>query len=115
MYVGLGASAVGAGTVSIPGVVWNVNASDAIFGALGSKQVIRQRQFASRAIENQTLLRVTHAYLELLRAEGQRVVALQNRDESHEVARITANYAKAGQGRPADAERAASELEQRNN
>ena len=115
MYLGLGASAVGAGTVNIPGIVWNLKASDAIFGALASKQAIRQRQFASRATDNQVLLRVAQSYLTLLRAECQRAIASQNRDEGHEVARITANYAKAGQGRQADAERAVSELEQRNN
>src|SRR5580700_5548213 len=43
MYLGLGAAAVGSGTVNIPGLVWNLNVSDAVFGALAAKQVIRQR------------------------------------------------------------------------
>ena len=114
LYVGLGANAVGAGTVNIPGVVWNLNTSDVLFSALASRQVVRQRQFASKAVENDVLLRVAGAYLALLRAEGRQAVAIQTRTETAEVARITGNYAKAGQGRQADADRAATELEQRN-
>ena len=114
LFVGLGSNAVAAGTVNIPGVVWNANVSDVIFAALYSRQVVRQRNFASIAARNDVLLRVALAYLELLRAEGRRAIALQTRDEAAEVARITANYAKTGQGRQADADRAATELQQRN-
>ena len=53
------------------------------------------------------------AYEELLRAEGMRAVAIKNRDDTQEVARITAAYAKTGQGRQADADRAATELARR--
>src|SRR5262249_39637062 len=42
-------------------------------------------------------------------------VATKTRAEAGEVARITGNYAKTGQGRQADAERAATEFEQRTN
>jgi outer membrane protein TolC len=115
MYVGLGAEAVGGGTVTIPGVVWSGNVSAVIFGNLASKQVVRQRDFASQAARNDVLLQVAAGYLELLRGEGRRAIALKNRSEALEVARITANYAKSGQGRQADADRAATELEQRNN
>jgi len=114
LYVGLGASAVGAGTINIPGLVWAGNVSDTIYGILISKQVVRQQQFASLAARNEMLLRVATAYLELLRAEGRHVIALKNREEAREVARITANYAKTGFGRQADANRAAADLEQRN-
>ncbi|HEV3146671.1 MAG TPA: TolC family protein [Gemmataceae bacterium] len=113
MYVGLGASAIGAGTVTIPGLVWAGNISEGFYGNLISKQVVRHQQFASLAMRNEMLLRVASAYLELLRAEGHRVIALKNRDEAREVARITTNYAKAKEGRQADANRAAADLEQR--
>ena len=53
------------------------------------------------------------AYYELLRAEGLRAVNLQMRGETAEVANITAKYAATGVGREADAERAATELAQR--
>src|SRR4051794_2147528 len=113
MYLGLGAYAVGAGTVTIPGIVWSGNISEAIFGALVARQVVREREFASLAVRNDVLLRVAVAYMELLRAEGRRAIALQTRDEAREVARLTAAYFRAGQGRKADADRAATELAQR--
>lgn len=114
LYVGFGANAVGAGTVNIPGVAWDVNLSRAVFGILAGGQIVRQREFASAAARNEVLLRVATAYLDLLRAEGRRALSLQTRDEAREVARVTANYAQVGQGRQADADRAATELEQRN-
>jgi outer membrane protein TolC len=113
LYLGLGANAVGAGTVNIPGIVWDVNLSKVIFGSLVSRQVVRQRDFASAAVRNDILLAVASAYMELLRTEGRRAIAILNRQEAREVARVTANYFKAGQGRQADADRAATELEVR--
>jgi outer membrane protein TolC len=114
LYLGLGAGAVGAGTVGIPGVVWNGNLSETAFGILVGRQVVRQREFASQAVRNDVLLRAATGYVELLRAEGRRAVAVETRTEAADVARVTANFAKVGQGRQADADRAAAELEQRN-
>jgi outer membrane protein TolC len=114
LYAGLGASAVGAGTVNIPGLVLSGNVSDMLFANLVARQVVRQRDFASQAVRNDVLRRVALAYLELLRAEGHHAVALQNRAEARELARILAGFAKAGEERPADADRAATDFEQRN-
>ena len=113
LYLGLGSGAVGAGTVTIPGLVWSGNVSALLFQGLASKQVVRQQEFANQAVRNQVLLKVTQAYMDLLGAQGRRAVAVTVRGEAAEVARITANFAKAGQGRQADADRAATELEQR--
>jgi len=113
LNAGMGTGAVGAGTVPIPGLVLSGNVSEGIFAVLVSKQVVRQREFASLAARNDVLLRVAVGYMELLRAEGRRAIALQTRDQAREVARITAAYAKTGQGKQADADRAATELEKR--
>ncbi len=113
LYLGLGADAVGAGTVNIPGLVWNGNLSAVLFQNLAVRQIVRQREFASQAMRNQVLLRIASAYVDLLRAEGEYAIAVQTRAEAAEVARITANYAKSRQGRQADADRAATVLEQR--
>jgi outer membrane protein TolC len=113
LYLGLGSGAVGAGTVTIPGLVWSGNVSAVLFQGLASRQVVRQREFESQAVRNQVLLKVAQGYLDLLLAEGRRAVATKTRAETGEVARITANFAKAGQGRQADADRAATEFEQR--
>ena len=115
VYVGAGSGAVAAGTVSIPGVLLEGNIAVGVFGYLTSRQVVAQRQFASQAIRNQTFLQTTLSYSELLRAEGRRAVALQVRDEAKRVAGLTAAYANAGQGRHADAHRALTELESREN
>jgi outer membrane protein TolC len=115
LYLGLGTGAVGAGTVTIPGLVWNGNVSAVLFHGLAARQVVRQREFDSQAIRNRVLLKVAQGYLDLVLAEGRRAVATKTRAEAAEVARVTANFAKAGQGRQADADRAAAELEQRTN
>ncbi|MFO0866195.1 MAG: TolC family protein [Gemmataceae bacterium] len=115
LYVGLGSSAVSSGTVAIPGIVWNLNLTDVAFRSLASRQRVAQAEFASQAVRNEMLLRVAAAYLDLLRAEGRRAIAMKIREDAGEVARITSNYAKTGQGRLADAHRAATEFEQRNN
>jgi len=113
VYVGAGSNAVAAGTVSIPGVVLTGNVGEGVYGYLVSRQVVRQRAFASAAVQNQTFLRVALAFAELTRAEGGRAVAMQARDEAREVARLTADYAATGEGRKADADRAATELARR--
>jgi outer membrane protein TolC len=113
LYLGAGANAIAAGTVNIPGVVLSGNIAVGIYGYLTSRQVVAQREFASVAVRNQAFLATALAYSELLRAEGHRAVALQVRDDARKVAQLTAAYAAAGQGRKSDADRAATELAQR--
>ena len=113
LYVGLGAGAVGAGTVNIPGLSYNLNVGTAWFNFLQSKQFVARNIAAARAVENDTLLRVCLAYTDLLRAEARRAIAGQNRTEAAELVRLTEAYAKAGQGRKADADRATVELRKR--
>jgi outer membrane protein TolC len=113
LYVGAGANAIAAGSVNIPGVVLAGNVSEVIFGYLVSKQLVQQRSFATVAVRNQTFLDVTLAYSDLLRAEGYRAIATQARNEAKEVARLTADYAATGEGKKADADRAATELARR--
>ncbi|HEV3342966.1 MAG TPA: TolC family protein [Pirellulales bacterium] len=113
LFVGSGANAIAAGSVNIPGVMWNQNISQGIFTYLVARQTVRQQQFASQATRNQVLLRVSLAYTELLRASGRRAIAIRIRDDAAEIARLTAAYARSGQGRQADADRAATELGKR--
>lgn len=70
VYVGAGANAVAAGTVNIPGVVLSGNVATVVYGYLASKQVVRQREFASLAVRNQAFLQTTLAYCALMRGEG---------------------------------------------
>lgn len=113
LYAGAGANAVAAGSVSIPGLQYNLNISASIYRYLVTRKLTDVSRHLQRAVENETLRRVSLAYTDLLRAEGERSIAILTRNDAREVARLTAAYAKTGEGRPADAERAATELARR--
>jgi len=113
MYAGMGSFAVAAGTVNIPGLMLQGNVSENIVACLTSKQLVKQREFESQAVRNDILLRVATAYVDLLFAEGHRAIAVKTREETAEVARVTAEFAAKDQGRPADADRAAANLAER--
>jgi outer membrane protein TolC len=113
MYFGLGANAVGGGTVNIPGLFYNMNVGAAWYGFLISRQRVRTSEYNTEATRNDVLLRTCLAYLDLLSADGRRAIAARNREQAAEVARLTAEYANARQGRKADADRAAVELRRR--
>jgi outer membrane protein TolC len=113
LYVGLGANAVGAGTVNIPGLNYNLNIGDAWYSYLAMRQRTITADASSAAVRNDVLLRVCLAYADLLRGEARQAIAWKNRDEAITVARLTYEYAQTGQGRKADADRAAVELKRR--
>jgi outer membrane protein TolC len=109
-FAGFGAYAIAAGTVSIPGVGWNLHLSDTIFKALIARQYVAQTRFASRAVENEMLRRVAVAYTDLLAAQGRRALARLSRKEAKDVYDLSAIWAKLGAGRDADKDRAETEL-----
>jgi outer membrane protein TolC len=113
LYVGAGAKAIAAGTVTVPGVALIGNPVEGIFAFLVARQEVAVRQFANRAVANEMFLRVALAYTDLLRAQGRRRLAVLTRDEAREVLRLTEAWSKAGAGRKADADRAATELAHR--
>lgn len=113
IYVGAGSLAVAGGTVQIPGVVLSGNTDELLFGYLIARQYVRRREFTAIAVRNQVFLRVCQAYCDLIRAEGRRAIAEHISSDAEQVARITAQYARFGQGRPADADRAATEWARR--
>lgn len=109
LYVGAGAGAVAAGTVNIPGVLLAGNPGVGIFEMLAARQLVRVRQFESLAVRNQIFLQVANGYLELVRAEAHRAIAVQNREDAHDIARLMRANVVWGRGRDADANRAISE------
>ena len=113
LYFGLGAQAIAAGTVNIPGLNYMMNVGEAWYGWLVSKQRVATAEAAADAVRNEVLLRVCRTYLELLRGEGRRAIAVNNRSQAAEIVRLTEAYARTGQGRKADADRAAVELKRR--
>ena len=115
LYLGAGSGAVAAGTVGIPGVQYILNFSDGIFNLLAIRYNLRARQAENIAVRNQVFLSVAKGYMELVRAESWRGIAIKNQEQAHEVAYLTAAQTKRGVGNQADADRAASELARRNN
>jgi outer membrane protein TolC len=113
LYAGAGAFAVGGGTVNIPGVVLTGNVAVMTYDYLVARQEVERRRFVEDTVTQDTLLAAATGYIELLRAEELQKVAEQTRDDAREVARLTANYAQTGEGRKADADRAATELYRR--
>lgn len=113
MFIGAGASAIAAGTVNVPGVIWNINVSETCYNFLISRQVQAQREANVVTVNNNVQLRLASAYLELVRAAGRRSICLRAREDNARVAKTTSDFARVGQGRAADADRAAAEMRQR--
>lgn len=109
-YRGLGASAVGSGTVTIPGVRVIAHVADAWYEPQVAEQRVIETRFDASATNNAVLLDVAVRYFDVLGARAQLDALLQTREEWNDLARQTANFAATGQGRQADADRAASEL-----
>ncbi len=107
LYFGAGARTLAAESVAIPGVRLFSHLGDAAFEPLAARQRVAVRVSEEQAVQNQVLLDVATRYLELLGAFA-RVEALRASEvELAEVFRLTAAYAKTGQGRAGDANRAA--------
>lgn len=115
LNAGLGAGAVGAGTMPRPGLVMNFHMADAIF----APEIARRSAWASRhavdAAVNDQLLAVAFAYLDLLEAHQQLAIALSTQENIDELVTTTEEFARTGQGLLADAERAVTERALRQN
>src|SRR6185437_14911650 len=107
---GLGTYTVAAENIKIPGLLISTALADAIYNPLFARQVVANRRFAFTGTRNEILLEVSLSYLALLRAEGRVAVIHQSEADFNEVARLTNNFAKSGQGRRGDADRAEADL-----
>jgi outer membrane protein TolC len=108
-FVGAGAAAVGAGTVAVPGVRLVGHIADAWFEPQAARQQVTAASFDSQAVRNLILRDAALQYFALLGAQARLTALRQSEDDLDAVVRQTANFAKAGQGRQSDADRAASE------
>ncbi|HEV3416933.1 MAG TPA: TolC family protein, partial [Pirellulales bacterium] len=93
VYLGAGATGFGNGSPTVPGVYANFSLADAIFQPLAAQQLVGARKQAAAAVQNDTLLRVALAYLELLRADQEAIIAGESRDLTQQLADLTGNYA----------------------
>jgi outer membrane protein TolC len=105
-FVGLGAGATGAGPIQVPGVGITANLADAFFEPLAAKQSKLAAEAGSAAATNRVSLQVATAYFELVRAKARLAIATEAQLNAADLARVTASFAKSGQGLESDASRA---------
>jgi outer membrane protein TolC len=111
LYLGAGTGAIGAGTVAVPGVWLFTHLGDAIYEPAAAHQRVVAREFDSQGVKNAVLLEVATAYLELVGAQARLDLLHEAQANVSEIARITDEFAKAGEGVPADANRAKANAE----
>jgi outer membrane protein TolC len=114
-YAGAGAGAFGAASPAVPGLYANFHLVDALFQPLAARQFAGSRNRAASAVTNDTLLQVTLAYFELLRAGQEIAIARAVRSDARQLVEVTAAYADTGSGLRSDANRAKAELALRTN
>jgi len=108
-YVGAGAGVVGGGTIGFPGVSISAQLGDALFEPEAARFQVAGRQFDAQATRNTVLLDVATGYFALAGAEARLKAMRQSEADFAEITRVTANFAKTGLGRDADAQRANTE------
>jgi outer membrane protein TolC len=106
LYAGGGARAIAAETVGFPMVQLFSPLADAFFEPLVARRLVAVRQNQSSATTNQVLLEAASRFLELVSAEAALRSLLQSEEDMNQVVQLTAQFAEAGQARPADARRA---------
>ncbi len=115
LTAGLGVQTIGAGSPVVPGLFANFHSAEAIFQPKIANRAAAARDAAVRTTINDLLLATAEAYLDLLRAHQSRAIALDIRFHAEQLAQATADFARAGEGNEADADRAATELSIRQN
>jgi outer membrane protein TolC len=106
LYVGGGARTLAAETVAVPAVRIFSHLGDALFAPLAAGQFVCSRSADSVAIQNSMLLTVVECYLALAMAESSLDAIHQGEDSMRTVVLATAAFAKIGQGREGDFNRA---------
>lgn len=106
IYFGGGARTLAAETIAIPAVRIFSHLGDAFYAPLAAGQVVSGRTSESIAITNSVLLDVVSRYLDLVAAEANLDAIHHSEDDLRQVVLATAAFAKTGQGRVGDFNRA---------
>ena len=112
---GLGAGAVGAGTILNPGIVSRFHTTDAVFAPRIAERTAWARSHAAKATLHDRLLDAALAYLTMLDASQQQAISNDTLANTLDLAELTESFAVIGQGLQADADRMAAELAVRRN
>lgn len=110
LYNGFGAQAVGAGSPAVPGVLMNFHMKDSIFQPRIAEQIVGANCNASQAARNDALLETAIAYIDLLEVCQLRAIVSETVANAEQLATLTQQFAKAGEGLQSDADRALAEL-----
>ena len=108
---GLGTGATGAGTTPNPGVLASFHLADAIFQPKIAQRTAWARGHAANGVLNRQLLDVAVAYLQLLDAEQDLRIVQDAQQRTSDLWKLTDDFAAAGQGLQADADRMKTELQ----
>lgn len=106
IYAGGGTFASASNPVTIPAVTISSALADAIFEPLAARQNVARTEFDARATANTILLDVSTLYFDLVGAYTTLQFWQQTEAEANEIARLTAAYARSGEGFTSDADRA---------
>jgi outer membrane protein TolC len=109
-FYGFGADVKGGGTVLDPGIRLVVHLGDAYYAPQAAEQKVTQSRFDAASTRHYTLLDVGVGYLALVDAQARHAAYRESLKDAGEIARLTAEQVKAGQGRESDAERARAEV-----
>ncbi len=113
---GFGLPAVGSGLAPTPGLALELDLAEGIFQPLAATQKLKAAQAEEVETRQNLALEVAGAYYELVQSQRQKAIATEAADNAGNLAKVTADFAEAGEGLQADAERAAVEsLIQQNN
>jgi outer membrane protein TolC len=107
--VGFGTDSKGGGTMLVPGIRLIAHLADAVYAPQAAQQRVAERRFDAAATRNNVLLEVGARYLALAEAQARLAAYRQSLEEFGEIEMITAEFAKAKQGRDANAQRARCE------
>ncbi|WP_166819689.1 TolC family protein [Thalassoroseus pseudoceratinae] len=111
LQYGLGAGATGAGTTNTrPGLIAQFHLADAIFQPEIAEKTAWARGHAASGVLNDQLRDAALAYQNLLDAEQDLRIIEDTRSRTADLAKITNDYAEAGEGLQADADRLKTEL-----
>ena len=109
LQYGLGMGATGAGTTPRPGLIAQFHLADAIFEPKVAQKQAWSRSHAACAALNDQLLAAGLAYLELVDAYQDQRIIEESLVRLSDLATITIDFAEAGQGLQADADRLRTE------
>ncbi|MDG2169870.1 MAG: TolC family protein [Opitutales bacterium] len=106
---GFGLPTVGSGLAPKPGVALELDLAEGIFQPLAASQKLKAAQAEEMEARQNLALEVAGAYYELVQSQRQMTIAGEAADNAGALAKATADFAEAGEGLQADAERAGVE------